>query len=407
MKLDKLHMRERQIEEYEVSVNALLETVETMAMINKNENEKLSSMVNEIERLQIIEKENERLRTENTRLKNEKKVYMDKKADENDSVVEDDEDDETVEQRETVYVDVDNNVDNDTSETEEECCCCETFVRGMSEVHQEITKLQNIIDEKHIQLATNNSTILELNSEPGDNETPKKFEWENHSSGAAREVMNKMGYKGSKGLGKNENGIEEALTLENFEIHPKKKPIASKPGTSPKPDTLIFSSSITRSINQNGLNKLYKNKTAKIHKFHGRTSKDIKTYMPVNLKEDHPKSVVIMASGNGVPIGEHCSIPLMDIVDDVVQSGVMCKQEYNVKNVYISAFLPRVSAHYQSRRYDLNKLLKEKCRENGFTFMGNTNISLSEHICHDGVHLNPAGSSLLCKNLLYYLNKED
>ena len=38
--LNKLHMRERQIEEYEVSVNALLETVETMKVNNKKENEK-------------------------------------------------------------------------------------------------------------------------------------------------------------------------------------------------------------------------------------------------------------------------------------------------------------------------------------------------------------------------------
>ena len=156
-------------------------------------------------------------------------------------------------------------------------------------------------------------------------------------------------------------------------------------------------------MNENGFNKGYKGKSAKFHKFHGCTAREIKSYMPVNL-EGQPKSVVIAASGNGVPTGVNCSVPLEQLVDDVIQSGRMCK-DYGVKSVFISSFLPRRSLHYQSRRAELNRLLKQECKEHGFTFMANSNITMKEHLTEDGVHLNSDGSSILCRNMLYNLNK--
>ena len=41
-----------------------------------------------------------------------------------------------------------------------------------------------------------------------------KYEWLKYSSGQASKIINKMGYKG-KGLGKNEDGIEEAIQVNN------------------------------------------------------------------------------------------------------------------------------------------------------------------------------------------------
>ena len=110
-----------------------------------------------------------------------------------------------------------------------------------------------------------------------------------------------MGYRG-KGLGKDENGREEALTAESIKVD-----LTNQKQT--KPDTLIFSSSIMKGINENGFNKGYKGKNAKLHKFHGRTAREIKSYIPVNLKEQ-PQTVVIAASGNGVPTCVNCSTPL-------------------------------------------------------------------------------------------------
>ena len=202
-----------------------------------------------------------------------------------------------------------------------------------------------------------------------------------------------MGFKG-KGLGKRENGIEEALTAET---------VGATISNKENPDTLIFSSSIMKGINVNGFNKAYKNGRAKFHKFHGCTAGEIKTYMPVNL-EVRPETVVVAASGNGVPTGVKCDVPPQQIVNDVIESGKLCK-EYGVKHVYISSFLPRRSLHYQSRRIELNEMLRNQCKANGFVFMAHSNITMKDHLAKDGVHLNADGSSVLCRNIIYHLGK--
>ena len=74
-------------------------------------------------------------------------------------------------------------------------------------------------------------------------------------------------------------------------------------------------------------------------------------------------------------------------------------------SVSVSSFLPRRSLHYQSRRMELNKLLRDQCKSNGFVFMANSNIEMEHHLSDDGVHLNSDGSSIICRNLLYHLNK--
>ena len=45
-----------------------------------------------------------------------------------------------------------------------------------------------------------------------------KYEWLKHSSGLATKIINKMGYKG-KGLGKNEDGIEEAIQVDETKFN--------------------------------------------------------------------------------------------------------------------------------------------------------------------------------------------
>ena len=217
----------------------------------------------------------------------------------------------------------------------------------------------------------------------------KEFDWERHSSGVARKAIEKMGYKG-KGLGKHEDGIEDAITVEDTTTKTKTK-------------ALIFSSSITRGIDPNGFNKKLKNSKARFHKFSGKKVHHIKDYMPTHIVEDRPDSVVIVAGGNDVPIGKFDSVPLTSIADDIMEAGLLCRRN-GVRDIHISSILPRGSFYFQLRRHRLNLMLKEQCGTNGFIFVDNRNIVLSDHIGHDGVHLNKAGSSALCRNLCNSLN---
>ena len=98
-------------------------------------------------------------------------------------------------------------------------------------VHDELTSVKQIISTS-VELYCNHVLIENVSirfSRHGDVTTTiiesdgsskKQYPWEEHSSGMARNTIERMGYKG-KGLGKNENGIGEAITVDN--IRPRKK----------------------------------------------------------------------------------------------------------------------------------------------------------------------------------------
>lgn len=218
-----------------------------------------------------------------------------------------------------------------------------------------------------------------------ENELPNQYAWEKHSSGSARKVMEKMGYKGG-GLGKHENGREEAVAVDQ-----KNKPLTRK--------TVIFSSSITRGINPHGFNKVYTG-TAKFERFHGRTARDIKLYIPIHLMREQYDSAVIAAGGNDL---SNDSVPIDTVATDIIEAGLACKN-FHVKNVFICSVLPRQLTRYQARRRTLNNILRNLCTMFGFTFIDNEDITLNEHIDRDGVHLTKNGSSAFCKNIAKYLN---
>ena len=294
-----------------------------------------------------------------------------------------------------------------------ECSCCTTTVRGLNRLKQyvdnQVDAMRQNMEGIYSHPAENNPSSTE-NVDPFENsstpngngkntntyvldsdDTSKQhFAWEKSSTGVARKTLEKMGYKGVGGLGKNEDGIEEAITVDNI------RPTNTK--------TLIFSSSITRDINPNGFNKQLKGNRATFHKFNGKRIHHIKKYIPVHLdEEDDVDSVVIIAGGNDIPVSKSNSASVSTIADDIIEAGLLCRNEYGVKHIYIASILPRSSTYYQLRRKDLNNLLKERCGVNGFTFIDNENIILKNHIGHDGVHLNKAGTTLLYRNLHHYL----
>ena len=153
------------------------------------------------------------------------------------------------------------------------------------------------------------------------------FEWENYSSGAARRSAERMGYRGG-GLGKNEDGITEALET----------------GKS-MDKTLIFSSSITKGVKKHGFNTAYKNGQATFHRYPGDRARYIKTYIPVHIKDQNPDACMIVAGGNDLAeVSNEAYIE--SIVDDVIECGKVC-QSNGVSKVVISSILPRISSRFQ------------------------------------------------------------
>lgn len=170
--------------------------------------------------------------------------------------------------------------------------------------------------------------------------------------------------------------------------------------------TLIFSSSITRDITRQ--QRLFKEKYRKgdlaIHEFKGKRASEIVKYMIPHLEEEQPSSVVFVAGGNDLPNHHVDSVRIAKIAECLIEGGLKCRNEHGVRNVYISSIMPRENSQFQGNRHQLNKVLKNMCLQNGFTFIDNSNIVLSSHIHPDGVHLNYDGSGVLGDNLLHVLN---
>ena len=355
--------------------------------------------------LVTLQHDNEYLRTENVRLKNANKVELSGL----DNIVGSHENNEYKNENNEYKNDVctqeekeEGNVgrcegwelkdDAGEKEPDEECCCCSTFVRGMSKINQQLKGMAEQLQPVSEPFPTN----ADISSSTNITETStKRYKWEDHSAGKERIIINKMGFKG-KGLGKDENGIEEALTVNDLSVLSMDNNLK----------TTIFSSSITRGIRPNGFNKSYKKGVASFERFPGRTAEDIRLYIPAHLQKEHPKRVVIVASGNGVPTGKYSNISAAEIAEGIIEAGRVCARDCSMNGVYITSILPRQSFYFQLRRKEINDILKEECRINGFIFIDNKDIILSEHVAYDGVHLNFSGSALLCKNLLYHLNKE-
>jgi lysophospholipase L1-like esterase len=128
----------------------------------------------------------------------------------------------------------------------------------------------------------------------------------------------------------------------------------------------------------------------------------MKHYLPTHLAEERPDVAIIHGGGNDIPCGKNQKVSLLDVANNIIDMGHICKQ-YGVSRVCISSVLPRDDFHFQFRRTELNDLLRDMCVLNNFEFMENPTFALCQHIHVDGVHLNKRGSSLLASNYLQFL----
>ena len=158
----------------------------------------------------------------------------------------------------------------------------------------------------------------------------------------------------------------------------------------------VFSTSITKGVDVNELNKKYVGNKARIHRFHGKKARHLKHYIPVHMREDKPDVCVIVGGGNDLPE----NTPVLQVANELMEAGITCKR-HGASKIVISSVLPR--SMHESKRAELNRLLYDLCVIHNFVFMDNWNMSL-KHISPDGVHLNKSGDQQLLFNLLWYLN---
>ena len=167
--------------------------------------------------------------------------------------------------------------------------------------------------------------------------------------------------------------------------------------------TLIISTSITRGIRDDRFKNCYEG-GCKFHRIHGGKAKHIKEDIEKNLPSGECSSVILQMGGNDIQDGYYPE-KLTSIANTIVETGNVCRKK-GAETVFIAGVPVRRYEYTWERCKDLNRQLKELCRDNGFVFIDNSNITHTDHLDYDGVHLNRNGDKLLANNYLDCLRRK-
>ena len=123
--------------------------------------------------------------------------------------------------------------------------------------------------------------------------------------------------------------------------------------------------------------------------------------MPI-LKEDKPDSVLIHISINDTNNHKLYAVSPEKLASDIIEIGRACKS-FNMKDVFISSVLCWNEAILYNQINRTNELLNKLCKENGFIYISNSNITPS-HVSKDGIHLNDIGTFKLGDNFVKHVS---
>ena len=165
--------------------------------------------------------------------------------------------------------------------------------------------------------------------------------------------------------------------------------------------TLIISTSITRSIKEDRFNMCYGNGNAEFQRFRGFKVKNIKEDMEANLDHGVFDSALLHIGGNDLPDLYRPQL-IFKLANEIIDAGLICRKQ-GADTVFIAGVTVRRHEYTWERCRLLNQELKELCKKNNFVFIDNTNINV-DHLC-DGVHLNEDGDSMLANNYLGHFRK--
>ena len=163
--------------------------------------------------------------------------------------------------------------------------------------------------------------------------------------------------------------------------------------------TAIFSTSITKGIRIKDFNEIYRSGSACFRRFHGSRANGMKYHVIPTMIEEKPEVIVIHTGGNDLRTPKNNPISVETIVNSIIDAGKVC-ESYGAKCIIISGVIIRNTGYMETRRREINNLLKGY--KNGYLFIDNDLIKRDN--LYDGVHLNEEGSVILAKNILHALN---
>ena len=166
--------------------------------------------------------------------------------------------------------------------------------------------------------------------------------------------------------------------------------------------TLIISTSITRGISDEKFSNLHGGEV-KFKRIHGGKARWIKEDVKKYLPSKDWQNVVLQMGGNDLQ-DLYYPEAISRLANTIIETGLICK-ERGAETVFISGNPVRSYAYTWERCRTLNGELKDLCRRNNFVFINNESITHTNHLHHDGIHLNSDGDSLLANNYLDSIKK--
>ena len=131
----------------------------------------------------------------------------------------------------------------------------------------------------------------------------------------------------------------------------------------------------------------------------GSTADEISHFSTKTLNDIRPDQVIVFAGTNDISKGlREKSLNEFKIVDDILDIGRYAKT-LGTKNIYISSILVRWGYQYANIITRLNDILERLCNAEGFIFLNHSDIT-KRHIWSDGLHPNNQGYLILKMNML-------
>ena len=153
--------------------------------------------------------------------------------------------------------------------------------------------------------------------------------------------------------------------------------------------------------------------------FVGATAEDLHTHhMMPTLKNNTPDDIIIHAGINDTKqLADKKGGMTSEVIDILAGNVIRCGQvakTHGVNNVCISALLPIRGHKYQQTIKHINYRIENLCKQEGFDFIKNDNITYEFPtedepglFYKDGLHLNDKGRDILMCNFINYLNNHD
>ena len=234
----------------------------------------------------------------------------------------------------------------------------------------------DIVNDASISSDTNSNTKLD-----------ERYEWQKSSSGFARKMFAKMGYKG-RGLGKSEDGIMEPVSINKL------NKFTESPNKDVRKRKMIYIASGSM-LNQIDETRLSRHFDVKVRCHGGCTIKCMYTHLPdmFKLKPDY---VILHIGSNDCP-----NKTSDEIISELNSLIAYIKRTLPLSNITYS--LPTVRTDC-SKAEAIRKNFNVKMKRTKYTLLENSNIQV-EHLGKKGLHFNDHGVKLMARNIISLIKR--